>query len=718
MYSLHLLMPIDGSMTALQVVYASHENSDERLATDLEQLVEAYNRRLHPRRLLFICPAGIEQRIKQSFDNKRTEFEGRLKEISHVVVAPYDERGKLLSGQIVRLTSHANTKWKLTDNFLKRVSTCAVGRIFKDTKAILHAPHGYLFRHLSGREEDIFIRAGNMLRDPSCLAVFNYLLLGRLPPNCSLIYIDSFTILSFALGLQSLVSYFRRSCCSISALAIENIHSYEVTSEFRPTDYLSYLVLISASTSGAFAKKIVRENRAECTRIVHLLGVGPPRSKWRDSCVYFWERLQPRSPSQQNALIEIGTEEFLVAPGPPRPVSITRAHVNRDGSRELHKLFYRKALKFGHPSPIDGGAYSTFSVSSKSADSNCEPMLSWIRNCLVHELPASVQTLIHVDDPMSTKVAKCICEALGNGVNTKSLDELKDSSCTTPSPKGSFVIVAYQDDPNLESLRESSVALRRMGDVHRHYVVGYAFPSSRAEYCRHKADLRMVRNGPRYGWSEYLVVPVGTAQVHNSLSSVASFDTNAIEHRRKTLGEGLAKALIERKERSEIPSDGLFLPCANGDPLVLRPGSVFFNTQTDNVSQIAVHAMVSAAMQKARESNEPSGFDENPFVRSVLAPNMFTRFSDGILQASLLRSAHRHELDYSASCDLSRQFMSICCSIFVSHNQDVGVAALEFVHALATEKVSLQPNDHNSLYQKISSFPVLKSFWELLDLEK
>ena len=724
MYSFQLLIPIDDSMTDLQVVYASHENSDDQLATDLKQLVETYNRRLPPSRLLFICPDGIEQQIKQFFNNNlKRAFEGRLVSTSHVVVAPYDKRGKLLNDRIVHLKSD---NWGLTDSFLEEVNDRAVKQIFKDTKTVLHAPHGYLFRHLSRREEDIFVRAGNMLREPSCLAIFNYLLLRKLPPDCSLIYIDSFTILSFALGLQSLVGYFRCSPRSVSAFAIENIHSYEVNSDFKIPSETNYLVLISASTSGAFAKKLVNENHAEFTRIVHLLGVGPPESdrEWRNSCVYFWERSQPSTTSQQNALIEIGTEEFLIAPGPPRPVPITRAHVNRDGARELHKLFYREALKFNDRSPVVGGAYSTFSVSSESANSECSPMRLWVHDCLVHELPASVRTLVHVDDPMSTEAAKWLCEALGNRrVVRKSLKDLKTSSCRTSFPRESVVVVACQDDPGLESLRESSVALRRMEDVHRHYVVGYAFPSSRAEHSRLKDDLRRGPNG-KYGWSEYLVLPVGAATLHESLVPYNTpFGPEEIGRRCENLGRKLAHALIAWAMRSEVRSDDLFLPRTNGDPLVLRHGSVFFDPPTSDVSQIAVHAMVSAAMQAAREPDKLSGlnsaphpgFDDNPFVRSVLDPSMFARFSDGVLQASLLRSAHPSELDYSASYDLSRQFVSVCCSILVSHSQDVGDAALEFVHALATKKVRLRSADCCSLRQKIRSFPVLDSFWGLLE---
>ena len=726
MYTFHLVTPIDGSPTALQVVYPSHEDSDDRLAAGLELLVEAYNRRVPPSRLLFICPAGVERRIERSFTDKRGEFEGRLGSTSHIVVAPYGERGELVHDRIVHLKDTA-TDWEVTDSFLEQLGGHAVAEIFDDTKTILHAPHGYVFRKLSGREEDIFVRAGNMLREPSCLAVFGYLLLRRLPLDCSLVYIDSFTILSFALGLQSLVGHFRRSERPVPALAIENIHSYEITPEFRIPNEANYLVLISASTSGGLARKLIEEKQADPARIVHLLGVGPPSSALRDSCVYFRERHQPGRPkmiaSQQNALIEIGTEEFLVAQGPPRPVAITRAHVNCDGACELHKPFYREALKFNEPGPRARGGYSTFSVSAEPGDLESSPMRSWVRDRLVHELPASVRTLIYVDDPLSAVVASWLREALGEHVSTKSLDRLKDPACDDLPVGGSVVVVAHHD-PGLEGLGESNIALRRMEGIHRHYVVGYSFPASRAEHHRLSTDLRMGRGGPQYGWSEYLVLPVGADPVHESLvSHDAPFDADAIEPYRTALGDELANALIARDARSRIPSDGLFLPRTNGCPLVLRHGSVFFpGTPTAGVSQIAVHAMVSAAMQAAREPAVLSGrysalptpgFDDNPFVRSVLDPSMFARFSDGILQASLIRAAQRSELDYSASEDLSRQFASACQSVLVSRNHDVGDAALEFVHALATGKVSLRSADHNWLRREIEAIPELNAFWRL-----
>lgn len=725
MYSFELLTPLDGVPTALQVVYADQRDGNERLAaTGLADLIESYNRRVPPTRLLFVCPSGLEDQIKQSFEQRRRELEGRLASASHVAIAPYDKCGRLIAEHVIHLKP-GSPSWEIDDVLLERLAHNAVTGIFDDSKTILHAPHGYVFRKLSNREEEIFVRAGNMLRDPRCLVVFSYLLLRRLPTDCSIIYIDSFTILSFALGLQSLVDHFRRIDSSIPVLAIENFHSYELTPEFRIPNEADYLILISASMSGGLAHKLVSEKHADRNRIVHVLGVGSPDSDFRDSCVYFRERDPPdrtNSPSsQRNAIIEIGTEEFLVAQGPPTPVQITREHVNRDGARELNKSFYQEALKFHEPSV--GGSYSTFSLSTDPADAENSPIRAWIGEMLVHELPASLRMLVHVDDSMSVRFASWLQDALPSEVAIKSLAEL-DQTSGFPSSRGAAVIVAYQD-PGLERLREANIALRRIDPVHRHYVLGYAFPAARSEHRRLKADLQMGPSGPQYGWSEYLILPVGAAPLHESLvPRYELLSDEAIESSRTNLGDKLTDALRARNGQSSIPHDGLFLPRTDGNPLILRHGSVFFpDSLTQPVSQIAVHAMVSAAVQAAREfdaqgirrerTSRPR-FDDNPFVRSVLDPSMFARFNDGVLQASLLRSTQRSELDYSASDDLSQQFASICESILSSHSDDAGDAALEFVCALATRKISVRPPDFGRLQKQINANPALDAFNQLL----
>lgn len=722
MHSFVLTTPIDGVTTTIQVVYPSHEHGDDHLATGMDRVVEDYNRRLVPGRLLFVCPQPVAPTLEATFDNQRQRFEDRLQSISHVTIAPYDHQGLLVPQQITHLTPPA-TPWAIDDAFLLAVARQGIAILFEDTETILHAPHGYSFRKPSGREENIFVRAGNMLRQPDAVAIFNHLLLRHLPTNCSILYIDSFTILSFAMGLQSIAAHFDRTGHSLPALAIESIHSYDISQDVWIPNEENYLVLISASTSGGLADKLVAEYQADRSRIVHLLGVGAPNAAFKDSCIYFHARPsntdKPNPADQVNASIEIRTEEFLVSQGPPRPVRITTAHVDDHAANQLHEPFYQQALRFGPSSGTRSNrSYSPFSIDNSVHEAGELSLRTWVSEHLIHDLPASACTLLHVDDPMAEQVAEWTADHLGPHVVAKPLEQL-DTNIEDPSPTNTIAVIAY-DDPDLEDLTRASIALRRLPNVHRHYVVCYAFPASRVDYERRRSDLRMAPNGRRYGWSEFLILPVGATTLHDSLASYRQLLTSEnLRSHTSTLGDPLVAALLNQGPSHNTCSRSLFLPRTSGTPLALRQGSVFLPRSTaDGASQIAVYAMVSAAFQAAREPQRArlqptSGFDHNPFVRSVLDPSMFARYSDGILQASLLRAAQRSELDYSASDDLSQQFASTFASVIVNHANPVGDAALEFLYALATDKVSLRKTDREHLESEISSDSILNAFFEL-----
>lgn len=712
MHSFVVTRQIGGITTSIQVVYPSHHLESETLSAEIDTVVEGYNRRLIPSRLLFVCPYPMASKIQRCFEDRWKHYEGRLQSISSITVAPFDHKGTLVRNSVVHL-GPPTTTWLIDDDLLLTLAQKGISYLFESTETILRAPHGYAFRKPSGREEDIFVRSGNLLRKPQAIAVFNHLLLRRLPLNCAVLYIDSFTILSFAMGLQSVLEHF-----TLPSFSIESFHSYGIEPNFWIPNEKNYMVLISASTSGGLSQKLVDEHQAEPSRIVHLLGVGPSDASFRNSCIYFHPRettaKSTKAVGQANAAIEIRTEEFLISHSMPKPVRITTAHVDRKAAGKLHEPFYRRALQFGRST--FKRSYSPFSVSSDEGDAQHSPLLSWTKERLVHEIPASVRTLLHVDDSMAERFAMWVAEELNFDVVVKNLSGFDPAS--EDARQNHTIAVIAHDDPDLESLARASIALRQLPGIHRHYVVGYGFPSSRVEYQRRRADLRM-SNRSRHGWSEFLVLPVGVATLHDSFFVHRRvLGPSTLQHHAASLGQDLHEALDGQGTSSRICAESLFLPRTDGAPLALRPGSVFLPKGSADVSQIAAYAMVAGAVQSAREPDaasgeDRSGFDDNPFVRTVLDPSMFARYSDGILQASLLRSTQRSELDYSGSGELSQQFASICSSVLLNHANLVGDAAPEFLYALATKKVLLREADHARIMEGIDSVPVLKAVFEL-----
>lgn len=720
---------IRGIQTSLQVVWVDQEYGDDQLQNAIDNLIESYNDRVPPTKVLFVCPLGMETRIQSLFAGLDSAKD-RLNSVSHILAVPYSETARVVVEQVMSIhVEEGATNWQVSDADVHGFATTAVGEILDRTATILEAPHGYLFRKPSGQEEEYFVRAGNLLRDPASLPIFSYLLLRVLPSGCSTIYIDSFTILSFALGLKSLLRYFNTYGPAVALPEIESIHSYDISSTFRMPNERSYFILISASTSNGLANKLVADKEADRRRIVHLLGVASDNDELQKSSIYFRKRTQYAKPTPHHkGVIEIGTEEFLVAQGSPRTVRISRQHVNAKAKKELCKEFYAHAMKLYEPrrsahvmdSTLSASmanpqfGRSAFSIAMEESEQSLCPIRDWISTSLIHEIPASVSMIIYVDDNLSAWVASLLNDELEVKVDVLATRDI--GAVDLPE---SIVLVAFQDG-DLEGFERTNIALRGRGVTHCHYVLCYAFPASESEYQKRKDDLRQTSGRLRRGWSDYLVLPVGHSDLHESL--ILDRDRLAEENVarfRCVLGEKLMSALSDRHMSSATPGNTLFLPRVDGGCLELRPGSIFFAEADAKISQLTAYAMLSSAVQNARDRGAKGGkdiglqFDENPFVRAVLDPSMFARFSDGVLQASLLRTTRPAELDYSASDDLSSQFAAICLSVLYGWKNEVGDAVLEFVYALATRKVSLRKADYDRLCKEISSNPILDTVYKL-----
>ena len=82
-----------------------------------------------------------------------------------------------------------------------------------------------------------------------------------------------------------------------------------------------------------------------------------------------------------------------------------------------------------------------------------------------------------------------------------------------------------------------------------------------------------------------------------------------------------------------------------------------------------------------------------PFEVGVLLPGNFGRYNDGIIQAALLRAALPHELNYGPRPDLSREMRRIIERAIARHRDNQGEAALEFLFAVASGRLTLEGTD-------------------------
>lgn len=112
---------------------------------------------------------------------------------------------------------------------------------------------------------------------------------------------------------------------------------------------------------------------------------------------------------------------------------------------------------------------------------------------------------------------------------------------------------------------------------------------------------------------------------------------------------------------------------------------------------------MTSALQNAREFSDPLlKLASTVHETVVLDAENFLRFNDGVLQASLLRAALPHELDYSGSPEFSEVLREFLEKVFVNYSKNYGRAAPEFALALATGRMRLTDTDKKLLIEKLS----------------
>lgn len=713
----HVTLDFQGVKGTANVLYPCEISfADEDFRTAISELI---NVRLPASMILIICPAGLENRTKTIYENLGYDSDRKFASISHIVVLPYRIDGSLCSDRIILLYGETIS---FPDSILTEVAQACISNSLSKTNYKLHPPHGYKFRKPSGKEVDLFLRAGNMLSEPALLLPFSYLILCKMPASVRTIYIDSFTILSFALRIQSLFFYFTSHNHGMERIVptIEVFRSYDVSADFRLPNSDDYYIVISASSSNDLGQKLVNEHGADSSRIIHLLGVGPSDCELANSSIHFINEQVNHKMVHPTNVIGISTEEFMVSHGNTTPVRLVRQHVDKKHSDELGNEFYQHCLQLSSSGQEVGyGPFSTFSICTDTNHKWSSGFKTWLNQTVLCEIPITSGAIVHLDDPMSKKMAQTILTLLHRYTSVGNIPICSYANLENIQSElqniSSVTVVAFQD-PGLQKFANISMQLRAYPSLHRNFVLGYAFPESKAQFNRMVNDIKLTPESiPDYQFSSFLVSPVGSIESHNSIHNDYGIDSSRVEE----LSPQIHPKIIHRL--SHGCKSSVFFPSLKGEKLQLRGGSIFFskNSGGENVcmSQEVVYLAVALALQQARDetSRLPPDlrFDSNPFIKTVINPTMFWRYNDGILQAAILRALSMSELDFSADTDLSAQFREIAIAVLIDASNMNGEAALEFLAAVASKKISLITDDFEKIESTARSNEQLDLLWDL-----
>ncbi|MDF1659874.1 MAG: hypothetical protein P1U58_19830 [Verrucomicrobiales bacterium] len=719
---------IDGFPEQVAVLYY-HSNGAEENA--LEDAIESLtNRRLSPSRLLFICGNGRQGQIKEQFEALDSTVLERVQVAHQVQILPYDHTGAAMTESAISLQGSG---WEISDDELGEIARDGLETLIDQTGVILNAPRGYVFRKPSGRAKRVFIRTGNIFREPSSLALTSHLLLRTMPLGIKSLYIDSFTILPAAMAFQKeRAEVARASGVEDSEPAIINFHSYDIDPDLRFPGDDEYAVLISASTSGGLARKLVEGHGANPLYLYHLLVFGEDEDL-NERTIYFRQSESEVVPANQafQREIHIPGEEFVAAHSSPKPIKITKGHIDSGEGKILKDPFYQESLQINLTSQ-NNSSYSLFGLSDDGGD-QCDAFKKWLKEELEHSIPANVGWILSVDDDRSRRLAERAKSILSDHIQREiplvSVSEVKSEGKAPVDDPNHTVLIVASDTGLGEDLLTASRLLRQFKHNHRHYVVGHLLQETATRLERMMSNLRVSGRPRQYGWSIFFGSPSGQFELHDTWKAEHSMiEQNLQSEEAENLDQKLRNVLAERHEilgGQTLQKDSVFLPRPDLNPLLLRPESVLHPGSYREIAQTTVYLGVSIALQRARDRMDPKGnefeddlcFSGNPFMPSVLDPDTFSRFNDGVIQSAILRACAPDELNYSNDRVLSRQMSNILIAAINHHETDSGEAVYEMLFALSTKRLRIQDEHFFEVIDAIEQQPTIDAFWNFLKAE-
>ncbi len=319
-------------------------------------------------------------------------------------------------------------------------------------------------------------------------------------------------------------------------------------------------------------------------------------------------------------------------------------------------------------------------------------------------VPASLKYIISLNDRGSEALARYILQQTKNYTNNNieiiSQSDLPQKEIDK-TENGSILIVG-SCITNGKNLLYLSRFFRNYANIRLIYFIGINRISELDKYKELKSNIKY----GLYGAENSSFVEIETINCDNSnyltpweieseyLKEIKEYlakPSDFIDSRLKTISE------FSNKD-NKGGTNSIFYKNFQNEELKIRKNSAFFNNNDyfKNITQSDVYFTISCVLNNMR-NNKVDGLYQTNFVKNLLDPYIFNRFNDGIIQASILRSAQNEELNYSFSYKNSEDMLMLL-KTFIKHIEEYqGEALLEFLYALAIGKLRLCKIHYNIL---------------------
>lgn len=590
---------------------------------------------------------------------------------------------------------------------LAEIRRRAVTDIFNVRHGFVESNASYHFENPSGRHTERFIRLSNILVRGAEIAFIGFCALPCIPRNTSIAYLDTPSLYAIVAAINEQRSSFAAETNHIIA---DNFSSYAGFDSYPFDGGERAVILISASSSGSLARRLVEEKHIEPERILHLLYLGRGDSPTRIVCDLAHDpRDNPDGildrPTVEDAkdcsicargshAIKLQGDQFEFA-GPQRaPLLVNKADAPTGLPRTMAHYAGAGVFQLGLGRTSSTGVRQ-FNISGQGllASPRFQERLDY---ALRRSLPASLALVVAADND-SLALADEVASRVTPPAPVMHRDQIGEIE---EGVSGAIVIVSAVIESG-RTLLDISRDLRSIAPRSPLlYLIGLS--KSTGDPKRDGLDRSLIQTHNHFAYQyiavEQMILPI-------------SSDANAWNLERQLLIDPDIDALVPDDLRPRITArvgrlrlvtqplqDELYL--ANGErPLRLQPGFVFWldglpaegrHTEAD------VFFTVASALQKLRANAHRSpdrAIISNWFQQTLLAPANFGRFNDDIIQASFLRAAQPAELNFADRPEESREMGRLVRRVIEACESERGGAATEFLLALATERLRLCPQD-------------------------
>ncbi|KRE14242.1 hypothetical protein ASE66_12640 [Bosea sp. Root483D1] len=706
-----------GSVLVLAAIAAPFQSTDLQRAIDEDHCIN-----LLPDRILLVMPETQRDFVSGSMPAilQDRAFLRIVPQHTSISAAYFDQHGRCEAFESI-----AGPEAPWPDQPFEKLKAAGLREIFDRRQVLMRPSAGLHFEHPRGVHSRAFLRTANALVSGVEIEFVAMTLLDYLKGATNRIWLDTSSIAALAYAMIAIRLRFDPTC---PPLQVGTFSSYEGLARAKFPQPEKSLFLISATASGTLPRKLMQRESVGKDRVVSIYSAAEknadisfvsdvsshPDIKSRDGRSML-EVFQPDDCPwcrDNSRLARFVSDQFLadVIRYETAPILVTDAPT---GLHDIAEAFANQGV-FTLQRTSTGGHRIWCELPSSTFDTKFGDALERIAQRYV---TSATSHFIHLDDPASKQLAVKLSDlAAADLVHRPQLVAASDlHTIKADEAKAVIVIAACIGSGN--ALLDVSRELRDiLKDKPRIYIVGIA---KNAEATRHSAltndlvfnksfkhELVTIRRlvmpgGEMHAWrleERFLRELAESMPGGSDGDHVRTFVDVRSEHLRAAL----------------FPAgQNLFLSSPNETPLALRDGFAFWNDKTSAAaaSQGDVIATIASVLHNMRTASVTKLW-ATAFHVMLIEPGMFGRYNDGVIQAALLRAAHPHELNYAARSDLSEAMRRIIDRALVRWNAPQGEAALEFLLAMGTGRLTLQASDCHKLRAPEGSPAILRHMLE------